>query len=570
MVKRITIILLLIPILIAAQSTEEKDEYITVDNISLNKRVYKVKVKNFQREFKAKICTSTIDSCHGPTQGFNHKILPQMLADAIIDFTIKSGVDSAFDNDSLVRPEERVYLEQLLDKVNSLIENDKSEVQKTTEGVDKFVDEDAATIVLKDKTKFLINSPSKFERQKYYRNVDTTHTHQKENLILNNAVIVFFNNKASAISVEATIECKNSQEHEIIELYNYKYSIPLRAFNFYDNASKLVRVKYVLTGQAKNGEEIEVHVNDIFDYKNIGEKNKGNFGFSIANQRFRLANGENESNSYKVVQRRFFDFFTAIIYSDLMGFNTENSNSLINAQADLIMPLNLGNWAKLTALKQFKLTANVALNNSFENDSRFINFSDTEMVSHFDLMKKNNLNAMIGVDVLSFESKGWFSTYSLGYNLGFYRTGFQYSNTQSSDQDVITKGQVLSISHGPYVNFEFRPQDNFGADIMLSLEEFNLNDQLEVNERDFRDDIIIQDQSNSFLVKHNLVNVSTNFYWLTNPGKTTGGVYARVGVAYHTASDAIFPQVLVGYATNLTSFVNRFKPKSSTTPDENK
>ena len=559
----ITLFSLFICTLIIAQDASDENEFRTVDNISLNGTIYTVKAKYSERDFQLQICDK--NNCYGPTQDFNRKIAPQMLSSAVIELAIDSKSDTALVDDSLVTPEEKAYLEQLLDKVNDLIEADKTTVQKLLEAVDE--DKDAAEIVLKKKAKFLINKPSKLEKRKYFKNVDGEHTHEGGELILENAVIVFFNNKASSISVTATINSKGKKEE--IVLYNYKYSIPLRAFNYYDNASKVVRVKYVLTGQASNGEELEVHVNDIFDYKSVGQKNKGNFGFSIANQRIRLGNGKDESNTYKVVQRRFFDFFTGVIYSDVMGLNTENSNSLINAQADLLMPLNLGNWAKLTALRQFMLTSNIALNNSFENDSRFINFSGTDMVSHFDLFEKNNLNATISLDALSYESKGWTSTYSLGYRLGFYRTGFQYAEVQNGAEDVITKGQLLSISHGPYINFEFRPQDNFGADILLSMEEFNINDEVTISGRgDFRDDIIEDDGSNSFLFKHNLVRISTNFYWLTNPGKSTGGIYARVGATYHTATDAIFPQVLVGYATNLTSFVNRFK--KSETKETNK
>ncbi|WP_350289365.1 hypothetical protein [uncultured Croceitalea sp.] len=564
---KIVLILALIPFFMQAQTEEIKKEYRTIDNISLNGKIYTIKAKYSERDFQLQLCDN--NSCHGSNQDFNRKIDPQMLSRAVIKLAIDSKTDAELVDDSLVTPEEKSYLKQLLDKLNVLIEADKSAAQKLLEAVDGEKDKDAAEIVLKKRAKFLINKPSNLEKRKYFKNVDGEHTHEGGELILENAVIVFFNNKASSISVTATIDNKGKKEQ--IVLYNYKYSIPLRAFNYYDNASKVVRVKYILTGQASNGEEIEVHVNDLFDYRNVGKKNNGNFGFSIANQRIRLGNGKDESNTYKVVQRRFFDFFTGVVYSDVMGLNTENSNSLINAQADLLMPLNLGNWAKLTALRQFMLTSNIALNNSFENDSRFINFSGTDMVSHFDLFEKNNLNATISLDALSYESKGWTSTYSLGYRLGFYRTGFQYAEVQNGAEDVITKGQLLSISHGPYINFEFRPQDNFGADILLSMEEFNINDEVTISGRgDFRDDIIEDDGSNSFLFKHNLVRMSTNFYWLTNPGKSTGGIYARVGATYHTATDAIFPQVLVGYATNLTSFVNRFKPKTTPTTNESK
>ena len=82
-----------------------------------------------------------------------------------------------------------------------------------------------------------------------------------------------------------------------------------------------------------------------------------------------------------------------------------------------------------------------------------------------------------------------------------------------------------------------------------------------INDREFRNNIITDGGTNHFLVKYNLFNVEANFYWLTSPEKrSNGGIYAKLGAYYHTESYDIFPQLMVGYATNLSSFVNRFKP----------
>ena len=60
---------------------------------------------------------------------------------------------------------------------------------------------------------------------------------------------------------------------------------------------------------------------------------------------------------------------------------------------------------------------------------------------------------------------------------------------------------------------------------------------------------------------YNLINIEANFYWLINPEKSKGGVYAKLGTYFNTDTNGVFPQLMVGYATNLTSFVNRFKPE---------
>ncbi|PWL38118.1 hypothetical protein DKG77_07440 [Flagellimonas aquimarina] len=443
-----------------------------------------------------------------------------------------------------------------------LEKEEKSDSQKTTEAIDSFGDQDIARIILNKKTTLPIREkPEKKEGDakeiRKYRKEIRKYKYDGKEIQFKNAVLIFFNNKATTIHVEASIGDKT------IDLVNGDYSIPIRAFLFYRNVSQLIKYKYHLVGEIEEGIKIKVPVTEIFDYKSIIKGKSGNFGYSVANQKVILSHDDENDGvgSFVVKQRRFLDFFNAVVYSDLMGFNTENSNSALNAQASLLKPLNLGSWERVSAFRQFRIISNIALSNSFEDENRFIGFTDDEQVPHFDLLRKNNLNAVMSTDLISIEAKGWFSVISFGYNLGFYRTGFRYTNTESSDEDEITNGQLLSISHGPYVGFEFRPQDNFGADLMLSLEKFSLNDRLTLNSRDFRDDIVTDIKDNDFLLNHNIINFSSSFYWLTSPGKSNGGVYARLGVAYHTPTDAIFPQFFVGYATNLTSFVNRFKQK---------
>ena len=53
------------------------------------------------------------------------------------------------------------------------------------------------------------------------------------------------------------------------------------------------------------------------------------------------------------------------------------------------MPLNLRNIRKWSFGRQFLTTANVALDNSFQDETRFIDIKDTESFSNFDLLKKN-------------------------------------------------------------------------------------------------------------------------------------------------------------------------------------
>jgi len=375
------------------------------------------------------------------------------------------------------------------------------------------------------------------------------------------AKITFFNNKASSIYIKAELT-ENGSTEKIIFINN-QYSVALRYFNRYGAT---------VTSKRKDKTDITIDYNDVFDYES-----DENFNYSIANSQVSLSHVKDSKNkpTARVIQRRFFDYFTAVVFSDLMGFNTENSNPLLNAQAKLLLPLNLNNSdvlfskpGKWTMFRQFTVNTSIALSNSFENENRFISVIDADNVSNFELFKRNNLYGEFGLDIFTLEAKGWFSNISLGYKAKFYRTGFRYTQTQENATDVVTNKQILSVGHGPFLNFEIRPQNNFGADVTLSLEDLNFTDRNTIVDRTFKDDIITEAGREHFVVPYNIISLNASFYWLTNPETAKGGIYANLGGFYHTESKSIFPQFQVGYATNLTSFVNRFKPKPAI--EENK
>jgi len=358
------------------------------------------------------------------------------------------------------------------------------------------------------------------------------------------AKVQFFNNKASSIYLKAKLIDSNKVEKLIF--LNNKSSVPLRFFNNYGN---------MISTESQNRKEIWIDYNDVFDY----EADQF-FNYSVANDLVSISTLNRDSASARVVQRRFFDFFTAVAYSDVLGYNSENSNSLLNAQATLLLPLNLRNYGIWTPMRQLTTSINVALGSSFEDETRFISIADAETFNHFDLLKKNNLYGKLSLQAITLEYKRLFLNISLGYSAAFYRTGFRYIETTGAT-DIESSRQLLSLGYGPFLNFEIRPQTNFGADINVSLENLDYQDIDEINGRSFAGDIITDSQNSNFGLPYNVINVEANFYWLTSPQKSKGGVFAKIGSYYHSESDTIFPQILVGYATNLTSFVNRFSPK---------
>lgn len=558
---------------------EEKNEFTLLDNIAINNTIYGVNSKSTSSQFTLQICDNT--NCH-TTRAYVTSINPQLLVSDILNL-VKTNLDTTLVIAS-VSQTEKDQIAALKTKVQA-VETKKAEAQRTEvenlfNTIDEEKDQYSAKVILNKDIPYYIkykeapptsvesaltaleNTPNdsimanvskdslvNLLKQKSIKN-DTSDPTKKAvkgtgTLEIIDAKIHFFNNKASSIYIKAILTVNGASEKLIFE--NNSFSVALRYFNKYGSTVSV---------QNKNRDDIIIDYNDVFDYESDQF-----FNYSVANSQISLSHKEEGKAESKVIQRRFFDFFTGIVYTDVMGFNTENSNSILNAQAKLLLPLNLRNWKKLTLTRQFTTLANIALNNSFEDESRFIAIKDDETFSNFDLLRKNNLYGKINLDVFTYESKGWFLNTSLGYSAAFYRTGFRYTQTQPDDTDIITSRQLLSIGHGPYLNFEIRPQTNFGADIIISLEDLNYNDTNTINGRHFKNDIIVDGGKNHFVAKYNMVNVEANFYWLTNPNKSKGGIYAKLGCYYHTENYNVFPQIMVGYATNLTSFVNRFKPK---------
>ncbi|MFD0990477.1 hypothetical protein ACFQ1R_10245 [Mariniflexile jejuense] len=548
-----------------AQETE-KNEFELLDNIAINEIVYSVNSKSNSNQFILQICGSP--NCF-ETRAYVNTISPTLLVNDVLAF-IKTNLDTTLLIAS-IHQTEKDQISELKAKIQA-VERKKAEAQRTEvenlyNNIDEEKDHYSANIVLKPLVPYDItyrvpklaeknSNPSEESMKLFEQGIarqyiskakykDTTVLGQGTLKIID-AKIQFFNNKASSIYIKAELTENETTEKLIFE--NNNYSVPLRYFNKYGST---------VSAQTKNYNWIIIDYNNVFDYESDQF-----FNYSIANSQISLSNSEENKSESKVIQRRFFDFFTGIVYTDVMGFNTENSNSILNAQAKLLLPLNLRNWKKLTFTRQFTTMANIALNNSFEDESRFIAIKDDETFSNFDMLRKNNLYGKVNIDVLTYESKGWFLNTSLGYSAAFYRTGFRYTQTQPTDTDIITSRQLLSVGHGPYLNFEIRPQTNFGADIVFSLEDLNYNDTKAINGRSFKNDIIVDTGNNYFVSKYNLVNVEANFYWLTNPDKSKGGIYAKLGSYYHTENHSIFPQIMVGYATNLTSFINKSKPRN--------
>lgn len=356
------------------------------------------------------------------------------------------------------------------------------------------------------------------------------------------ATIHFFNNKGKHILVVGSY---NNQKFKI---ENYYHSVRLAAFN--------ESHEYIPISRADNrGEGYYLNFNDIFDY----EASDNNFGSAVRNSDYRVEPGK----SVKIEERKLADYFTAVIFSDFLGLNSENANALIQAEGRVKIPLWISNKSFVSMISAISADVNASIYNGFDENSRSITplnapngVASSELtmlrINNFDYVKNNNLNAGINLDIFNFEMQRLSTDLNLGYGLRYYRAGVKY-NINEPTGDIQKKYQLNALSHEIYANFEIRPQVNFGGDLNIGLNWINARGSvkdipIEYNVDDNQDD-------------RTVIRVQLNLYSKINPEKSNDGIYARVGGFYHLGAKDFYPQIMVGYATNLSSFVNVFKKK---------
>lgn len=369
------------------------------------------------------------------------------------------------------------------------------------------------------------------------------------------ASIRLFNNKINSISVVGDIiregkcvkdeakqnECKKDTLKQEATLLNNMYSIPFR-HTIIDKRNKSAKINTTI-----NGVEYYIDCNALLDYKPF----ENNYTYSLKNKEYELKAGE----ELKVEKRGLYDYFTAIIFSDFLGFNKEGGNSLLQAEGRVVIPANYVNLGRFNTPEYLEAYLNASIYNGQEDGSGFVEFNvkdSSKNISSFELLRKNNVEAGLNIGFVSFEWKGISSSFILDYGIQMYRTKFR-----TVKDTVTTNYQLYSISHGPKLKIEVRPQINFGADInfgLLGLKYSGSNKGLDmIEERNFRKEILTDNGT-----LYNALFLTTNFYTKLSPNDGNGGLYFRLGGYYDFHTKNVSPQVMVGYATNLTTFINKF------------
>lgn len=370
-------------------------------------------------------------------------------------------------------------------------------------------------------------------------------------LIVDSVNIRFFNNRADNITIVGKLDNDNKNTRVFT---NRIYSLPLREFNHREQTNQLSN---------KDGKMLTYYYDDVLDYLPYKK-----FNYAVKNGEIKIKEGD----SIKAVERKIGDYFTGIFFSDFLGLNTNNSNSLIVAEGRIRIPFNLRNFRLHTLFDNITAYASVNLFSGFEDSSRKIELDDTFdddetseanaqkfTTNNFNLLTNNNIDAGILVTPYTLEWKAASTFIHLRYGLRFLRTGVEYNlkeqntvliDNVSTVQETIVerKGfQVFSIGQEAEINFEIRPQSSVGADVTVGLNWFRATG---TNKNDV-----------DFLTTNNSPNIKvmTNIYALTNSEDSNSGVYFRLGGHYNLGNYKVFPQIMVGYATNLSSFVNKLK-----------
>jgi hypothetical protein len=353
----------------------------------------------------------------------------------------------------------------------------------------------------------------------------------------------FFNNRADNITIIGRLS--NDDKNKTRVLINRLYSLPLRELNNRSQTNSFFD---------EDGKEYTYYYDDILDYLPYNKYN-----YAVKNGEIKVR----ANDSVRVKERKIGDYFTGIFFSDFLGLNTNNSNSLIVAEGRIRIPFNLRNIRRNTWFDNVTAYVSVNLFSGFENSSRKVTLDDSSdadetseanaelfTTDNFNLLNNNNIDAGIHLTPYTFEWKGASTFVHFRYGLRFLRTGVEYNlRTQDSASSPVKtelKGfQIFSIGQEAEVNFEIRPQASVGADLSIGFNWFRANG---TNKNDV-----------DFSTTNNAPNfkVMANIYSLTNSDESNAGVYFRIGGNYNLGNYKVFPQFMVGYATNLSSFVNK-------------
>ena len=368
-------------------------------------------------------------------------------------------------------------------------------------------------------------------------------------LLVDSVHIHVFNNRADKITIIGKL---SNDINNTLVLSNLTYSLPFRDFNSEDQINSV---------KDKNGDTYFYRYVDILDYLP-----KRKYNYAVKNGEYTIK----KNDTTLMPERKIGDYFTGIFFSDILGLNSNSGNSLITAEGRIRIPWHFRNFGKYTFLDNITAYASVNLVGGLDDTSRKIVLKDSFepdetdesnvenfKSDNFNLLNNNNIDAGLLITPFTFEWKGASTFIHLRYGLRFLRTRVEYNlkeriETENNGITTIQENfvesrsfQVYSLGQEAEINFEIRPQSLFGADVTVGLNWFAANG---TNKNDVE-----------FTTFNNTPNfkMMTNIYAFTDSEDSNSGIFLRLGAHYNLGNEKVFPQIMIGYATNLSSFVNK-------------
>lgn len=388
--------------------------------------------------------------------------------------------------------------------------------------------------------------------------------------------VSIFNNRIDKLIVYGYIPKENTEyiggtrgNDSTYVVMNNIWSIPVSDFN-----NRRERVYF--NSQVHKDVRYSFNVGDVLKIL----PHKGKYNYSLQNQEFDIDLSAPKDSAIKIAQKGVSDFFSGFVYSDVLGLSSTTNNSLFIAEARVFIPFHYRSWGVLTFFDNISFYGRATLLGNADGEGRFtqlkepykswtpdrfdITKEEAPQINSFNLLYNNNFDGGLRFTPLSLEWKGatTFLNIRLGYK--FLRTTVNYNLIGLDSVLADTTGNFNTIESNYATNSfqafsrmleldlvaRYRPQSNFSADIILGVgwlseRGTNIND-LELN---------VVNQGALF------IKTMANLYYKVPEKKS--GIACRFGGYTNTFNKyrRVYPVLKIGYATNLSAFVNKLQGK---------
>jgi len=322
------------------------------------------------------------------------------------------------------------------------------------------------------------------------------------------------------------------------------------------------------------------------DLINYSPRN-GDFTPVVTNNNYQLST----DSAVAVYRRRYSEYLSFRTFLDPLGFLGNNPNGFAQLEGDALLPVRLTSYKSVTWLAHLHTNFSYIYSNTinaeprlantqlFANDTfnifdpiaqGFVRKNDTSnYINNLDIVRKAYYQLYMRVAIFSIETKrqnSWIH-FELGARVLGARVSARRDTTAASSFDTSTYHKFI-----PEINIKWvlRPDNLFGADLNLGLAYLG-----NVHRANNRPQNLYKSSflwANAWAIPHEL-----NVYILTGRG-SNGGLFFRYNgwicfsrrlarniderlipdvAGFRKAKTGYFPQILIGYSTNLSTMVKR-------------